>query len=216
VGPPALAGDPARRPAGQTLAGRFVRLEPLRPATDVGELFECSHGDPERERVWTYMAYGPFPDVAAMRAWLETCAASRDPHFLVAVEVATGRRVGMVSFLNVVPEMRRLEIGNIWYAARVHRTRVNTEAAWLMMRHAFDDLGYRRVEWKCDALNAASRRAALRLGFAFEGFFRQHLIVKGRNRDTTWYALLDREWPERRRRLEDWLDSDGGRPLGPG
>jgi RimJ/RimL family protein N-acetyltransferase len=191
-----------------------VRLEPLRPGADAPELYAASHGSPELERVWSYMAYGPFADAGAMRGWLEICAASRDPLFLAAIEPASGSRVGMVSFLNVAPEMRRLEIGNIWYAARVHRTRVNTEAAWLMLRHAFDDLGYRRVEWKCDALNAASRRAALRLGFAFEGIFRQHLIVKGCNRDTAWYAMLDGEWPARRRRLEAWLESDGSRSLG--
>jgi RimJ/RimL family protein N-acetyltransferase len=191
-----------------------VRLEPLRPEADVRELHECSHGGSELERVWTYMAYGPFAELATMRRWLDACAVSRDPLFLTAIEVASGRRVGMVSFLNVVPEMRRLEIGNIWYSARVHRTRINTEAAWLMLRHAFDDLGYRRVEWKCDALNAASRRAALRLGFEFEGIFRQHLIVKGRNRDTAWYAMLDSEWPARRQRLEDWLAGDARRSLG--
>jgi RimJ/RimL family protein N-acetyltransferase len=196
-------------PRARTLAGRFVRLEPLRPEADAEELYPVSHGSPELERVWTYMAYGPFPGEGAMREWLERCAASSDPLFLAAVEQSSGRRVGMVSFLNVVPEMRRLEIGNIWYATRVHRSRINTEAAWLMLRHAFDELACRRVEWKCDALNAASRRAARRLGFAYEGVFRQHLIVKGRNRDTAWYAMLDGEWPLRRRHLERWLEGEG-------
>jgi RimJ/RimL family protein N-acetyltransferase len=198
-----VAGGPAARPARRALAGRQVALRPLELSADPAALYRVSHGDPARERLWTYMAYGPFPDPAAMGAWLEGCARSEDPLFLCAADAA-GQPVGMASFMNVRPEMRVLEIGHIWYAPEAQRSAVNTEAAYLMLREAFE-LGYRRVEWKCDALNERSRHAALRLGFRFEGVFRQHMVVKGRNRDTAWYAVLDAEWPAVRARLERWL-----------
>jgi len=189
--------------------GRYVSLEPMRPGRDAPELFAGSHGSPDAEALWTYMPYGPFADAAEMETWLAERAESLDPAFLGVRDRASGRAVGMVSFLNVVPEMRRLELGHIWYAPVAQRTRANTESVYLMLRHAFEDLECRRVEWKCDALNARSRRAALRLGFAFEGIFRQHLIVKGRNRDTAWFSMLDSEWPRRREALESWLYEDG-------
>ncbi len=138
--------------------------------------------------------YEPFADRAAMREWLDGCAASSDPLFMT-IESRDAGPVGMAAFMNIVPEHRRLEIGHIWYAPSAQRTEANTEAAYLMMREAFDELGYRRVEWKCDALNARSRAAALRLGFTFEGVFRAHMIVRGRNRDSAWFSLLDTEWP---------------------
>ena len=151
--------------------------------------------------------YEPFADAGEMLAWLEECARSDDPLFLTVVAHQAGP-VGMAAFLNVEPAHRRLEIGHIWYAPSAQRTEANTEAAYLMMREAFDELGYRRVEWKCDALNERSRVAALRLGFMFEGVFRQHMIVRGRNRDSAWFSLLDKEWPEARDALERWLDAD--------
>jgi RimJ/RimL family protein N-acetyltransferase len=156
--------------------------------------------------------YEPFTDRAAMRDWLDGCAASADPLFMT-IESRDAGPVGMAAFLNIVPEHRRLEIGHIWYAPSAQRTEANTEAAYLMMREAFDELGYRRVEWKCDALNARSRAAALRLGFTFEGVFRAHMIVRGRNRDSAWFSLIDTEWPPARDALERWLASDrDGRP----
>ncbi len=117
----------------------------------------------------------------------------------------------MVSFLNIAPAMLHLELGNIWYSPAAQRTKINTESVYLMLCHSFEELGYRRVEWKCDALNERSRRAALRLGFEFEGIFRQHMVVKGRNRDTSWYAMLDRDWPAIKGNLETWLyQNDSG------
>lgn len=199
---PARAGE---SPARATYGGRFVTLAPPDPRADAAELYACSHGDQATERLWTYMPYGPFADVAAMQAWLERCAASRDPLWLIVVERARGRRAGMVSFLNVEPGHRRLELGHIWYAPAAQRTPANTECVYLMLCEAFERLRMRRVEWKCDALNERSRAAALRLGFSFEGLFRQHMIVKARNRDTAWYALLDGEWPMVKRNMERWL-----------
>ena len=209
VGEPVDAG-PARPPQRRALEGRFVRVRPLDPEADADELWDVSHdGSAQADRLWTYM-YDPFADRAAMRAWLDGCAASSDPLFMT-VESHGGGPVGMAAFMNVVPEHRRLEIGHIWYAPSAQRTEANTEAAYLMMREAFDGLGNRRVEWKCDALNERSRAAATRLGFTFEGVFRKHMIVRGRSRDSAWYSLLDTEWHAARDALERWLEADAGR-----
>jgi RimJ/RimL family protein N-acetyltransferase len=208
-------GDPVpplgglHAPERKALAGRAVALRPVDPAADAEALHACSHGDRRTEELWTYMGnYGPFGSVAAMGEWLEGCAASDDPLFLTVIENETGSPVGMVSFLNIVPEMRRLELGHIWYAPKVQRSKVNTESIYLMLRESFDALRCRRVEWKCNALNARSRKAALRLGFSFEGVFRQHMIIKGRNRDTAWFAMLDSEWPAVKANMERWLYGD--------
>jgi RimJ/RimL family protein N-acetyltransferase len=206
VGEPVDA-EPARPPERRPLDGRYVGVRPLDPDADAEPLWDVSHdGSPQADRLWTYM-YEPFADRAAMREWLEVCAASRDPLFMT-IESRDAGPVGMAAFLNIVPEHRRLEIGHIWYAPSAQRTEANTETAYLMMREAFDELGYRRVEWKCDALNARSRAAALRLGFTFEGVFRAHMIVRGRNRDSAWFSLLDTEWPAVRDALERWLGTD--------
>lgn len=190
-----------------TLSGRFISLTPIDPERHAAELYECSHGSIEKERLWTYMSYGPFADEPAMQRWLEEQTRSRDPLFLAVIFAR--RAIGMVSFLNDVPAMRRLELGHIWYSPEYQRSAVNTEATYLMLRHAFEALNYRRAEWKCNALNERSRRAALRLGFQFEGVFRKHMIVKGRNRDTAWFAMTDDDWPGVRRALETWLYVDG-------
>ena len=205
--------DAVARPQRVDLVGQYVRLEPLEADGDAAELFAASHGDPKTEKLWTYMGNGPFSSLEAMTSFLEVRATSDDPLFFTVYEAASGRRVGMTSFMNIVSEMRRLELGNIWYAPPVQRTKVNTETIYLMLRRTFDDLGYRRAEWKCDALNARSRAAALRLGFSFEGLFRQHMIVKGRNRDTAYFSMLDKEWPQKRANLEAWLYSDEKRSL---
>jgi RimJ/RimL family protein N-acetyltransferase len=211
VGEP-VEGDAARVPERRRLAGRFVSLEPLDPAAHGEALWRAAHdGSAEGIELWTYLPYGPFEDAELMRAWLEEVAPSQDPLFLTV----TGEKgpVGMASFLNVDAAMRRLEIGHIWFAPRAQRSEANTEATYLMLREAFDRLGHRRVEWKCDALNERSRVAALRLGFTFEGVFRQHMVVKGRNRDTAWFSMLDREWPAAREAFERWLAADReGRP----
>ena len=185
--------------------GRFIVLSPIDPPADVQELYSCTHGSDTKEQIWTYMSYGPFDNVQNMQRWLEVSAKSKDPLFFTVHHRESKRRVGLVSFLNIISDMRRLELGHIWYALDVQRSNVNTECVYLMLCEAFDRLKYRRVEWKCDSLNKRSRLAALRLGFQFEGIFRQHMIVKGRNRDTAWYSLLDNEWADVKKNMEIWL-----------
>ena len=185
--------------------GRFVVLSPVNPQADVEELYECSHGSNKKKLVWTYMGYGPFNNKLSMQKWLEELAKSNDPLFFTVQNCETEQRVGMVSFLNMDPEMLRLELGHIWYSPDAQRSKVNTEAIYLLLCEAFDRLKYRRIEWKCDSLNERSRSAALRLGFKFEGVFRQHLIIKGRNRDTAWYSILDSEWVAIKKNMEIWL-----------
>ncbi|MDZ7749866.1 MAG: GNAT family protein [Halofilum sp. (in: g-proteobacteria)] len=207
VGVPVDVTDPMGTPTGAALTGAAVVVRPPDPAGDAGPLYAGAHGDPATEALWTYMPYGPFAGPGVMRAWLEDCAASTDPAFRVVADRASGEALGMASYLNHVPGQRRIELGHIWYCPRAQGTRVNTETVWLMLRECFER-GARRVEWKCDALNARSRQAALRLGFRFEGVFRQHQIVKGRNRDTAWYALVDADWPAVRANMERWLHGD--------
>jgi len=209
IGPDVTDPSPTVPPGSGSLEGETVCLRPVVPVDDLEALYTASHGDSATEALWTYMPYGPFAARDAMGRWLEECARAADPAFRVVVDRASGTPVGMVSYLNIVPAHRRLELGHIWYSPRVQRTRTNTEAMYLMLREGLDRLGYRRIEWKCDALNARSRAAALRLGFAFEGVFRQHMIVKGRNRDTAWFALVDRDWPTVRANMERWLYGDG-------
>jgi RimJ/RimL family protein N-acetyltransferase len=192
-------------PERRVLQGRHVRLEPLSAARHAADLFTVSHGDPQAREIWTYLFQGPFADEAAYRTSLESAERSSDPLFFAIVELADERAKGQASLMRITPEMGVIEVGNIWYAPTLQRTPAATEAMLLLFSYVFDDLGYRRLEWKCNALNAASRRAALRLGFTFEGVFRQHMVVKGRNRDTAWYAMLDGEWPERRTALHAWL-----------
>jgi RimJ/RimL family protein N-acetyltransferase len=208
---------PATPPAHRPLPGTRVRLEPLDPEGHAEDLLAAAGGDP---RLWDYLPYGPFGDAAELRAWLAERAASTDPLFLAILDNATGRASGVVSYLRIEPEHRCIEIGHIWFGAPLQRTPAATETIYLLARHAFDDLGNRRLEWKCDAANARSRRAAERFGFTFEGVFRQHMIVKGHNRDTAWFSLLDSEWPAARAAFEAWLrpenfDADGRqrRPL---
>ena len=202
---------PAAAPAHRPLLGTRVRLEPLDPDRHADDLLAAAAGDP---RLWDYLPYGPFADAGELRAWLAGRATSTDPLFLAVVDAKTGRAGGVVSYLRIEPEHGCIEIGHIWFGAGLQRTAAATETIYLLARHAFDDLGHRRLEWKCDAANARSRRAAERFGFTFEGVFRQHMIVKGRNRDTAWFALLDSEWPAARAAYEAWLspenfDADG-------
>ena len=193
--------------------GKFVTLSPVDPQADVSELYECSHGSDIKEQIWTYMSYGPFDNRHSMQGWLEEGTESEDPLFFTVHHLESKQRIGMVSFLNIVSDMRRLELGHIWYSLDFQRSNVNTEAIYLMLCEAFDRLQYRRVEWKCDSLNERSRAAALRLGFRFEGIFRQHIIVKGRNRDTAWFSMLDSEWPAIKKNMEMWLYQNPDRKL---
>lgn len=193
--------------------GKFIRLSPINPQADIAELYECSHGSDIKEQIWTYMSYGPFDNKHSMQGWLEEGAESSDPLFFTVHHHESKQQVGMVSFLNIVPDMRRLELGHIWYSPNSQRSNANTEAMYLMLCEAFDRLKYRRVEWKCDSLNERSRSAALRLGFKFEGTFRQHIIVKGRNRDTAWFSMLDSEWTAIKENMETWLYQNPDRKL---
>ena len=193
--------------------GKFITLSPVNPETDVSDLYACSHGSDETEQIWTYMSYGPFDSEHSMQIWLEQGAKSEDPLFFTVHHLESKQRVGMVSFLNIASDMRRLELGHIWYSPDFQRSNVNTEAIYLMLCEAFDRLKYRRVEWKCDALNERSRTAALRLGFKFEGIFRQHIIIKDRNRDTAWYSMLDSEWTAIKENMEMWLYQNPDRQL---
>jgi RimJ/RimL family protein N-acetyltransferase len=187
------------------LTGGIVSLVPLDVDAHARSLYEALCG-PNNDALWDYLFYGPFRDFASFREHLAKHAASSDPLFFAIVDNATGRAVGQASYLRIDTVHRTIEVGHIMYAPVLQRTPGATEAMYLMARHVFEDLRYRRYEWKCNALNERSRRAALRLGFTFEGIFRQHMIVKGRNRDTAWFSMLDSEWPARKAAFLRWLD----------
>jgi RimJ/RimL family protein N-acetyltransferase len=209
-----LDWTPAQRPARASLVGSHVLLRPVDADGDATPLFKISHppdGDPA---IWTYLPDGPYRDSEHLRQMLAWAETSEDPRYFTLVRLADERPLGIASYLRITPEFGVIEIGHIWFGALLQRTTAATEAIYLLARHAFEDLGYRRLEWKCNALNNASRRAAERFGFTFEGVFRNHQIVKGRNRDTAWYAITDDEWPSLRRGYENWLapenmDEDG-------
>jgi RimJ/RimL family protein N-acetyltransferase len=178
---------------------------PLDPAAHGDALWDAV-GSPEHDHLWAYLFVGPFRTRAEFDADLARKAASDDPLFFAIVDRGSSLATGYASFMRIEPAHRVIEIGSILYAPVLQRSSSATEAMYLMARHVFEDLGYRRYEWKCNALHQGSRRAALRLGFSFEGIFRQHMIVKGRSRDTAWYSMLDSEWPERKAAFERWLD----------
>ena len=200
----AVDDKPAALPEPVTLAGRFGRIEKLNTG-HAPSLWDAVKGD---DRIWTYIpSYGPFPGAEAFSAWVAQRAALDDPYSYAIVD-ANGRTVGVFTLMAIRPEHRVIEVGHVVYSPALQRTPLATEAQYLLARYVFETLGYRRYEWKCDALNAASRRAALRYGFTFEGIFRQHMIGKGRSRDTAWYAMLDTEWPARKANFERWLAPD--------
>jgi RimJ/RimL family protein N-acetyltransferase len=200
----AVDPTPAKRPQRAILSGRVVDLVPLNADAHADALFEGANGG-DNDRVWTYLFDGPFADRAAFRANIEAKAKSEDPLFFAIVDKASNRAVGYQTFLRIEPQHRVIEVGAIMYTPAMQRSIGATEAQYLFARTVFDELGYRRYEWKCNDLNAPSKRAALRFGFTFEGVFRQHMIVKGRNRDTAWFSMLDSEWPKRRAAFEQWL-----------
>jgi len=199
--------DAAPRPSRVTLEGASIDLVPLDADRDGGAIYEATRGA-EHDALWTYLFDGPFANRAAFDASMRRMAASEDPLYYAIVDRASRHAVGRAALMRIVPEHRVIEVGSILYTPPLQRTRGATEAMYLLARYVFDELGYRRYEWKCNALNAASRSAALRLGFTFEGVFRQHMIVKGKSRDTAWYSMIDAEWPARKARLERWLSSE--------
>jgi RimJ/RimL family protein N-acetyltransferase len=187
------------------LAGRFCRIEPLDAARHAADLW-AANADDREGRLWTYLAYGPFATEAEYRAWVDEVSRRDDPLFHAVIDAASGRAVGVASLMRIDPANGVIEVGHINYSPRLARTPAATEAMYLLMRRVFDELGYRRYEWKCDSLNAPSRAAAERLGFRYEGLFRQAVVYKGRNRDTAWFSILDREWLALRQAFERWLD----------
>ena len=204
IGPEVPGWTPRFRPPRAAMQGRYCRVEPLDPARHARELHEANSLDREG-RMWTYLFSGPFASFDDYRAWVDAKQGSEDPLFFAFVDAASGRAVGLGSYLRIDPSHGAVEVGHLQFSPLMQRTAVATEAMYLMMKTAFD-LGYRRYEWKCDALNAGSRRAAERLGFRFEGIFRQAIVYKGRSRDTAWYSVIDKEWPALEAAFGAWLD----------
>jgi RimJ/RimL family protein N-acetyltransferase len=193
------------RPPREVMKGRYVRLEPVSVERHADDLFEAFSADAEG-RIWTYLPYGPLGSVEELAEWMRKTCLGDDPLFHAIIDKATDKAVGVASYLRIEPAVGVIEVGHINYAPALQRTRGATEAMYLMMARVFDELGYRRYEWKCDALNAPSRAAAQRLGFTYEGLFRQATMYKGRNRDTAWYSIIDTEWPRIKAAFEAWLD----------
>jgi RimJ/RimL family protein N-acetyltransferase len=198
---PAVDATPAKRPGPVTIQGRYGRLEKLDAGKHAAALWDAVKG---HDDVWTYLFSGPFSERADFDAYIEMAVAREDP-YAYAILDRDNRPVGFATLMEIRPANRVIEVGNILYSPLLQRTPLATEVQYLLARYAFEELGNRRYEWKCNALNEPSRRAALRFGFTFEGIFRQHMIVKGRNRDTSWYAMMDHEWPAIKRAFEVWL-----------
>ncbi len=192
---------PPPRPGPDRIIGRYAALERLDADTHAADLYQAFVVDPS---LWDYLFEGPFTSAASFHRWLRDCAAKPDMFFVAVRDLATGNCVGMASYLRIAPEAGSIEVGNICFGPTLQRTRAATDAMFLMMQWAFE-AGYRRYEWKCNALNMPSRRAAQRLGFSYEGIFRQAVVVKGRNRDTAWFAMIDKEWPALREAYQAWL-----------
>lgn len=213
-----LSPDPflkgAAPPVPKAFQGRHVELAPLSPPKDAAELHAISHTDAAALDLWRYLPWGPFETVAGYEEHLREWTSRPGVLAFVVRGAIDHQMLGSLSLMNIHPGHGTAELGYIWYRPAARRTPANTEACHLLLRHCFEDLGYRRMEWKCDARNAASQRAALRLGFTAEGIFRQHQIVKGRNRDTAWFSLLDHEWPAVGPAMARWLDDPSGPSLG--
>jgi RimJ/RimL family protein N-acetyltransferase len=201
IGDPVDA-TPAQKPGPVRLEGRFGTVERLNARLHAADLWQAVQG---HDHIWTYLSsYGPFADETAFTHWLASREPLDDPYYYAILD-AERRAVGVVALMQIVPGMRRIEVGHVVYAPALQRTPLGTEAQYLLARHVFETLGYRRYEWKCNALNAVSRRAAERYGFVFEGVLRQHMIAKGHNRDTAYFSMLDGEWPQRKAEFERWL-----------
>jgi RimJ/RimL family protein N-acetyltransferase len=203
---PLVDAHPAKRPERTTLRGRTITLVPLDAEAHADAIFRGSAGG-EKDHAWTYLPYGPYSDPAVFKASLTAKAQPNDPLFFAILDNSTGEAIGHQALHRIEPTQRVIEVGHILYTPGMQRTIGATEAQYLFAAYVFDALGYRCYEWRCDDLNAASKRAAARFGFTFEGVFRQHMIIKGRNRDTAWFSMLDSEWPARRAAFRRWLDA---------
>ena len=206
IGLPLADWTPPPAPPRVALEGRLCRVLPLDVARDASTLYAAHAAAPD-QRLWTYLPYGPFDDLAAYRNWLESACLGADPLFFTIARREDDRALGLASYLRIQPSIGVIEVGHLQFSAALSRSALATEAMFLMMRNAFT-LGYRRYEWKCDALNAPSRAAAERLGFTFEGIFRNATLYKGRTRDTAWFSVTDGEWPALERAFEAWLVPD--------
>lgn len=216
LGTPVRGWTPPPVPTGEPLTGRYVRLVKLSAEAHASDLFAAFEG---HDHVWDYLPYGPFASLSAYRAWIEETVAAPGHVFYAIQNLETGSWEGVASYLRIDPQNGSIEVGHINYSPALQRTRAGTDAMFLMMGWAFEH-GYRRYEWKCNALNLASRRAAQRLGFSYEGVFRQAAVIKGHNRDTAWFAAIDGEWPALREAFTSWLSPENfaghvqKRPLG--
>jgi RimJ/RimL family protein N-acetyltransferase len=200
-----VASPSGRAPEKRPMHGNLAHLEPTDPERHSAGLYRASHDSEEARRVWAYLPHGPFADAAALRDWAQAMLQMPNRLFFTIRAARTGQISGMATYSEIQAAHGVSELGYVWFAPSVQRTPLVTEALYLMLCHAFDDLNYRRMQWRCNALNEKSRAAALRLGFVFEGIFYQQQVVKGRNRDTAWYSMLDAEWPRIRANLERWL-----------
>jgi len=210
IGPPQHNFPQNLRPMRKNMTGRFVTVTPIDPSRHGDDLYDAScgtYGD-TTGTIWTYMSFGPFKDKVEFKNWLKPQEQNNDPLVFAIVNRASGKAQGMANYLRIVPQWATCEVGSIWFSPALQQTPMATEAMYLMAFHIFEELGYRRYEWKCDSLNDASRRAALRLGFKYESLFRQHMIYKGRNRDTSWFAMTDTDWPIAKAALEAWLSEE--------
>ncbi|MES2208264.1 MAG: GNAT family protein [Pseudomonadota bacterium] len=198
---------PRAKPSRMPIAGRYCRLEPLQADCHANDLFEALKVA-SNDSDWTYLIAGPFHDKASYHEYAENISKSDDPLHFAVIDLATGLALGTLALMRIDAANGVMEVGYVTYSPKLQRTRAATEAHYLLMRYAFDELGYRRYEWKCDNLNAPSRAAALRMGFQFEGIFRQASVYKGRNRDTAWFSMLDSEWPSIRTGFELWLAAE--------
>lgn len=205
---PAIEGWTIREhPPASPMQGRYCRLEALdiqQHATNLYSAFAENDDDGN----WTYLPVGPFESFAAFQHWLNKACCSDDPQFYAVIDPADGKAIGMAAYMRIDKANGSVEIGHVHFSPRLRNSVMATEAQYLMMQRAFEELGYRRYEWKCDALNEPSKRAAQRLGFQFEGIFRQAVIYKGRNRDTAWFSILDSEWPRQKQAFQAWLHPD--------
>lgn len=205
IGFPMTDWKACEHPRGAVMTGRFCRLEPIDADLHTADLFNA-FGKDQDARNWTYLPYGPFRSEAELRGWIDSTCLGDDPCFFAVIDLASGKAAGVASYLRLEPTTGVIEVGHIHFSPLMQGRPISTEVMYLMMRQVFEVLGYRRYEWKCDALNQPSCAAAARLGFLFEGIFRQATIYKNRNRDTAWYSILDCEWPAARNAFEKWLD----------
>jgi RimJ/RimL family protein N-acetyltransferase len=205
VGLPVPGWSPRPGPPRTPMIGRFCTVEPFAPARHAAQLF-AAYAEDREGRLWSYLPRGPYAALDEYRRWAEDAAGRDDPLTHAIIDNATGEAVGTAAYMRIEPAVGVIEIGSITYSPVLQRRPAATETMYLMMRRVFDELGYRRYEWKCDSLNAPSRAAAQRLGFQYEGMFRQATMTRGRNRDTAWFSVIDREWPALRTAFERWLD----------